>query len=618
MAGTRYVGFAEEVTYGTKISTDNQFTYDDAASAELDVPDEPALVYEGISQAVPQVIAKGQYAPEGDVQVPLDGIISGWFIKWLLGEYRRCQQTDGGAEVYTHTFRGANALNSFTTRIGKEVFQHTFQGCKIASGSIEIPKGEFATMSMSLAAKQDSKDTILAESAVVISREAFFTFAHATVSIGSTIDCESLTLDINNNISAEDGVLLGSRFPQSLPEGGKEIEISAEIPFESDDQYEQFWGSTSGPDDIDTVAVTITLTSETEIVTSGGQYYTITFTFPRCYFKSAKAPVSGRDRMVQSVTLGVLYDAVTGYYVEATIKNGAHNYSLDANFRSVDAVSATNAFAAGTKGKCWMTTDGAAWTSQTTGYTAHADKINCVRMFDASNGWAVGDDGVVLLTTNAGTTWTAKPITGVTANLYGVAAISATTCWVVGAGGIIYTTADSGATWTAKTSGTTADLYAITKSTATFVAVGAGGKILTSAAGTTWATATSGVTKDLLGVDNFVNVTELIMAVGEDGCVLTSTDAAAWTDKSIAAIPSTDLRGVSLVSLTVANVCGDNCAVYATANAGTAWTAKTTGQSNKDYYDISCYSAAVWYVCGTFESVCKTTDSGATFTVQTI
>jgi photosystem II stability/assembly factor-like uncharacterized protein len=69
---------------------------------------------------------------------------------------------------------------------------------------------------------------------------------------------------------------------------------------------------------------------------------------------------------------------------------------------------------------------------------------------DSSNGWAVGDGGLVLRSTDGGATWTSQDAGAVGDDLNGVCAVNASTAWVTGEGGFIARTSDGGANWHAE------------------------------------------------------------------------------------------------------------------------------------------------------------------------
>jgi photosystem II stability/assembly factor-like uncharacterized protein len=78
---------------------------------------------------------------------------------------------------------------------------------------------------------------------------------------------------------------------------------------------------------------------------------------------------------------------------------------------------------------------------------------------DAANGWVVGDNGQVFVSSDSGTTWT-QQVSGMTRNLLGIHFTSQTEGWVVGAGTsgagpVLLHTTNGGANWTTITLTTT-------------------------------------------------------------------------------------------------------------------------------------------------------------------
>jgi len=88
------------------------------------------------------------------------------------------------------------------------------------------------------------------------------------------------------------------------------------------------------------------------------------------------------------------------------------------------------------------------WTSQTSGVTT---SLNTVSTVDLNVGWIGGNNGVVLRTTNAGTTWTNVTGTPIGTNaVYAICGIDANTCLVSTspAATFVYRTSNGGANWT--------------------------------------------------------------------------------------------------------------------------------------------------------------------------
>src|SRR3990172_13295412 len=97
----------------------------------------------------------------------------------------------------------------------------------------------------------------------------------------------------------------------------------------------------------------------------------------------------------------------------------------------------------------------AQWYEQSSGTTSN---LNSVHFEDANNGWAVGDSGTILLTTNGGTDWT-PILSGTTNDFNDICFTDANNGWAVAGDKYFDTTTDSsiilhttngGATWSSQ------------------------------------------------------------------------------------------------------------------------------------------------------------------------
>lgn len=110
--------------------------------------------------------------------------------------------------------------------------------------------------------------------------------------------------------------------------------------------------------------------------------------------------------------------------------------------------------------------------------TCPCPTLNGIHMLNSTTGWAVGNGGLILKTTDGGSTWPAQT-SGTTTNLRSVHFVDANTGWAVGGGGLILASTDGGATWTPEASGVTTDLRRVFFVNAnTGYVVGHGGTIL--------------------------------------------------------------------------------------------------------------------------------------------
>ncbi len=202
-------------------------------------------------------------------------------------------------------------------------------------------------------------------------------------------------------------------------------------------------------------------------------------------------------------------------------------------------------------------------------------QLNSVHFADDKIGWVVGNSGVILYTTDGGTTWT-EQTSSVTTALNSVHFADDKIGWVVGNSGVILYTTDGGTTWTEQTNSVTTALNSVHFADNTFGwVVGEGGVILhTTDGGTTWIGQTSDVTSTLQSVHFADNTFGWV--VGEGGVILhTVNSGQAWT-KQIT--NDTDfLNSVHFVDHNYgwAISSGNNASVFFTANGGTTWTEQT-------------------------------------------
>lgn len=118
-----------------------------------------------------------------------------------------------------------------------------------------------------------------------------------------------------------------------------------------------------------------------------------------------------------------------------------------------------------------------------------SNKLNAVFFPDYTTGYAVGDNGTILKTNDAGLTWTVQT-SGTTKNLKALYFAGTYDGWACGAGGTILRTTNGGTTWQPLTSGTTQTLNAIYFTGSVGFVAGTNGTVLkTTNNGTNWSTA---------------------------------------------------------------------------------------------------------------------------------
>ncbi len=230
--------------------------------------------------------------------------------------------------------------------------------------------------------------------------------------------------------------------------------------------------------------------------------------------------------------------------------------SASADLTAVFFVDARRGWAVGDRGTVIATTNGgASWQPQASGTEAWLDSITFTA--DGQRGWAVGDDGTLIATSDGGASWqpqasgTQAPLTSNTFAADGQRG------WAVGGGGTLIATTDGGASWQPQASGTQAWLRSIT-----FTADGQRGwavgeygtVIATTDGGASWQPQASGTQESLTSI-TFAADGQRGWAVGADGTLIATTDGgASWQAVAQPRIGLAPWYGLTLLLLSLVGV----------------------------------------------------------------
>ena len=297
MAITRYLKIGEEETYGTEALTYSETV--DPETASIDPAGDDKLIYEGIG-GLDRRAGLGVYSTAGDITLPLDDLVSGWFFKWALGGY---EVTGDGTSGYTHIFSPDRTplMQSFSAKIGKDIMEHVFLGNVIESIEIEV-ESEWALMTVTTLGAKDKRNALA--DTVDYTEGIFFTAPMASLTKGATdksASINSLTLSIETGADIEGSQGFGSRFPTKAFRGSMVVEMEMELGFDSEEELIAFWGGADGP--------STTTIEEMDYTLSFGN--NLDFSFPRVVYTASGQPAEGREGIVQSLTARTLYDDVT-------------------------------------------------------------------------------------------------------------------------------------------------------------------------------------------------------------------------------------------------------------------------------------------------------------------
>jgi len=236
-------------------------------------------------------------------------------------------------------------------------------------------------------------------------------------------------------------------------------------------------------------------------------------------------------------------------------------------------------FAVGAQGTMVTTTDaGATWAPHASGV---GTDLTSIWFSSPTVGWAVGSTGVLVQSTDAGVTWQRRTNMPTAVNLNCVRFADPLHGWVVGAGGWIARTVDGGATWTGR-SWDLQPFYGVSFcDTTNGWAVGAGIVYGTHDGGASWYKVLPSLTAQTLrSVWRVSN--QQACGVGAQGTVVTAAatvDSLAWTLSSVGA--AYVLTAVQMTSATNGWAVGANPAgaVLVTTDGGVTWTPQVSSSA---------------------------------------
>jgi photosystem II stability/assembly factor-like uncharacterized protein len=238
-------------------------------------------------------------------------------------------------------------------------------------------------------------------------------------------------------------------------------------------------------------------------------------------------------------------------------------------------------------------------------------------------GYAVGEGGAILRTTDSGEHWTTLS-SGVSVPLYSISLLDTNHGTTVGAAGTILQTSDGGISWKRQLSPSVADLHgvALLDNYKGFIA-GSGGTMLNTTNGgradTFFVEIRPGWHKDSTDTQNDLHDVafpddNVGFAVGRAGTIVRSLDGGVrWN--SLASGTINDLYGVYFFDANVGLAVGRNGTIVRTSDRGASWSQQIVG-TTEDLYGVSFSDAESGVVVGTNGTIFRTTDGGYTWFSQ--
>lgn len=296
-------------------------------------------------------------------------------------------------------------------------------------------------------------------------------------------------------------------------------------------------------------------------------------------------------KTLRSFLFFVLMSGVFAVGLKAEVTWEKVTSGTTSRFWDVAYVNEMTAFAVGVGGMIMKSTDGGTtWSAVTHGLTSQ--DLYVVHFATDQVGFIGGLSATVLKTVDGGATWT-----NISTNLPEIITtyaqlstqaindfyfLDANNGFATGYNGIILKTTDSGATWTfhgALGAGTFRSIFFVNATTG-FIA--SHGKLIkkTEDGGQNWTNWTSTETTfNHFFETRFFNETTGV-AIGDGGSIFRTTDTGAnWTRVVIDPAPTGQLWGLTVVSATTAYASGQVGQIYKTTDAGATWTKEDIGNN---------------------------------------
>jgi photosystem II stability/assembly factor-like uncharacterized protein len=277
---------------------------------------------------------------------------------------------------------------------------------------------------------------------------------------------------------------------------------------------------------------------------------------------------------------------------------------------------ADNGIICASSGRFYKTTNGFQTYSLITGGSSTMYGLYFV---NTDTGYAAGDNGSVLKTTNGGSSWSSLT-TGVSDFLFNIYFVDDTTGFACGNSGRIIKTIDGGNSWVSLTTGTTSRFYDIYFSdTNNGIAVGAFGLYMkTIDGGANWTSPTSPTSENIYNLRYSAGV---LMALCADGVLLRSVNHGnTWT--SIMA--GNDDHYVAHINNNGVGISGGDASVYKTTDYGANWTLLKGGSPHSLLTKVSFadnnYGLAVGYMTtgGNQNAIIRTSNGGNSWVTELV
>lgn len=268
-------------------------------------------------------------------------------------------------------------------------------------------------------------------------------------------------------------------------------------------------------------------------------------------------------------------------------------------------------YAVGLNGTLIKTVDaGASWTTINTGHNGVYDFFSSVYFTSANTGYISGGGGgmgtgLILKTTNGGVSW-ASVNSGAIYPMFGIFFVNELTGFAAGSFGRIMKTTDAGANWTTQivTSSNLGPVFFINANVG-YISGNDSTILKTTNGGTNWYKIQH-AGRSYNGLMYFINENTGFSCTNLDGLKKTTNGGSSWFISNNNYIWSS----VRFINSTTGFICGDNGKVYKTTNTGSSWFNTTYAYVEQGLSDIYFADSLKGVAVGSEGFIRKSSDGG--------
>ena len=288
----------------------------------------------------------------------------------------------------------------------------------------------------------------------------------------------------------------------------------------------------------------------------------------------------------------------------------AETSELVGEIRSLWFLTDSLGWAVGDNGKVLRTSDGGLhWVELSKIPNVY---LSDVFFADLDRGWVLansGPQGQIFMTIDGGRTWNTQ--SQLSRSLSRICFASAASGWVVGEYGVIFHTLDGGATWQPQISGVNSALRGVecVDEKTSWILGQYGAALKTTDGGEHWSAQFNATTQSLRGV-TFINETTG-WAVGDKGSIVTTIDGGHHWQRQTSPIDN-NLQAVAFASTTHGWAVGEKGTILATTDAGRTWH-KQESRIGEGFSGVSFVNATQGWVVGTHGTILMTRNGGTTW-----